>query len=108
MKNKTVSAENLIVFEDKNLQTLQWQLSNMVYEYTSMLIFTSEEAKNNVHGVIVTDVTKAIIKAAMSVTGGNQSQSSKALGLSRKTVKSYLMELFGKTNVGFPDFHDDE
>jgi DNA-binding protein Fis len=69
-------------------------------QYTTELALTNVETYSKIYSVAINPAIKAIIECSMLLTGGNQSEAARLLGVSRGTIRHYLRSFFGRFDVG--------
>ena len=67
---------------------------------TSLVMKNKKNPYSRLYLDILSPVSKAIIESVMVSTYGNQSQAARLLGISRGTLRMYLMRHFDRLDVG--------
>ncbi|NQY43466.1 MAG: hypothetical protein HRT87_09005 [Legionellales bacterium] len=95
--------------EKISIPQLENEIHNLVVRYTTELALYNVGTYSKIYSVIINPAIKALIEGAMILTGGNQSEAARLLGVSRGTIRHYLKKFFGRFDVGvLPNKHYDK
>lgn len=99
MKMRVPSAVPVLM-EDKASEILAEELKLATLKYTRRLMLNDNIEQDSVFSVVLMNIIIAMVEDAMKVTGGNQSKAAEILGISRATIRSYLLRYFNSVDIG--------